>query len=308
MTDDPYTVLGVAREATDKQIRAAFLKLAKTSHPDLNPGDRNAEARFKAINAAHNLLSDPKRRAQFDNGEIDAAGTAQPPPGEPPMGARFYRDHAEGPAGAQYRAAFNGEDAEDLGDILSGLFGAQARARRKRRGEDVHYTLTVPFLDAMRGTTQRLVLPDGGSLDVSIPPGLDGGQILRLRGKGGPGDPPGDALVEVTLAPHPVFRREGRDIHLDLPVTVAEAMLGGRVTVPTLDGAVAMTIPPGSDTGTRLRLRGKGIPGSASKPAGDAYATLRVVLGPEDKGLASFLRGRKDAPAWNPRAKLEDTA
>jgi len=166
----------------------------------------------------------------------------------------------------------------------------------------------VPFLDAVRGATQRLVLPEGGSLDVRIPPGLDSGQVLRLRGKGGPGDPPGDALIEVEVGPHPLFRRAGRDIHLDLPVTVSEAVLGGRVTVPTVSGPVTMTIPRGSDTGTKLRLRGRGVPASGGQPAGDAYATLRVVLGPPDEGLAAFLRDRGDAPAWNPRAGLEDAA
>ena len=304
MAGDPYKALGVARDATEKQIRSAFLKLAKTSHPDLNPGDPQAEERFKEASAAHDLLSDPERRARFDRGEIDAAGHERPPPGPPP-GQRFYRDHAEGPAGAHYRAGFNGDDEDDLGDILSGLFGAGGRAGVKRRGADRRYTLTVPFLDAVRGTTQRLVLPDGGSLDVRIPAGLESGQILRLRGKGGPGDPPGDAMIEVEVTPHPLFRREERDIHLDLPVTLAEAVLGARVTVPTVDGPVTMTIPPGSDTGTRLRLRGKGVPKSGTKPAGDAYATLRVMLGPADAGLASFLRDRKDAPAWDPRAGLE---
>ncbi len=209
-----------------------------------------------------------------------------------------------------YGAGF-GVDDDDLGDILSGMFGARGRAGMggradARHGADRHYTLVVSFLDAVRGTSQRLSLPDGGSLDVSIPPGLDSGQTLRLRGKGGPGEPPGDALIEVEVAPHPLFRREARDIHLDLPVTLAEAVLGGPVTVPTIGGPVTMTIPPRSDTGARLRLRGKGVPASGSVPAGDAYLTLRVVLGPPDEGLAAFLRERKDAPpSWNPRRDLE---
>ena len=311
MADDPYQVLSVKRDATDKQIRSAFLKLAKTTHPDLNPGDAKAEERFKAVNAANDLLSDPERRAQFDRGEIDAAGQQRPPPGQ-----RYYRDHADGAAGASYSArpgagfggaGFGGGD-DDLGDILSGLFGARGRGGAPRGGGDRRYSLPVSFLDAVRGATQRLTLPDGGSLDVRIPPGLESGQVLRLRGKGDPGDPPGDALIEVTVGSHPLFRREGRDILLDLPVTVAEVVLGGRVTVPTITGPVTMTVPAGSDTGARLRLRGKGVPAAGGQPAGDAYATLRIVLGPPDEGLATYLRDRKDAPAFDPRAGLEDAA
>ena len=303
MADDPYTILGLARDATDKQIRSGFLKRAKTSHPDLNPGDPKAEERFKAINAAHDLLSDPERRGRFDRGEIDAAGHEQPPPGYRP-----YRDHAEGAAGTNYSAAFHGDDQDELGDILSSLFAERGRAGTPRWGSDRRYSLAVPFLDAVRGSVQRLALPEGGELDVRIPPGLDDGQVLRLRGKGGPGDPPGDALIEVTVTPHPLFRRVGHDIQLDLPVTVAEAALGARVNVPTITGPVTMMIPAGSDTGTKLRLRGKGLAGREGQPAGDAYAILRIVLGPRDEGLAAFLRNRTDAPAWDPRVGLGDAA
>ena len=302
MANDPYKVLGVARDATEKQIRAAFLKLAKTSHPDLHPGDSKAEERFKEANAANDLLSDPARRARFDSGEIDASGQERPPPGPPP-GQRSYREHAEGAAGARYSAGFG--DGDDLGDILSSMFGARGPAGARREGVDRQYSLSVAFLDAVRGTTQRLVLPDGGSLDVTIPPGLESGQTLRLRGKGGPGEPPGDALIEVAVGEHALFKRVGRDIHLELPVTVAEAVLGGQVQVPTIDGAVTMTIRPHAEAGTKLRLRGKGVPASAGRPAGDAYVTLRIVLGPPDAGLAAFLRERTDAPAWDPRTGLE---
>ncbi len=317
MADDPYQILGVPRDATEPQIRSAFLKLAKASHPDLNPNDPGAEARFKAINAAHALLADPAMRARFDRGEIDAAGHEQPPPGARAYRDHPYRAHAESAAGARYRHGAEDAGDDDLGDILSELFGAQARGGGQghgpRRGANRHYTLTVPFLDAARGTTQRLTLPEGGSLDVRIPPGLESGQILRLRGKGGAGEPPGDALpgdalIEITVLPHERFRRVGRDIHLDLPVSVSEAMLGARVPVATLDGQVMLTIPPGSDSGTRLRLRGKGIPASAGQEAGDAYVTLRVVLGPPDEELAAFLRDRKNPPVWDPRAGLEDAA
>ncbi|MCW6512372.1 DnaJ C-terminal domain-containing protein [Lichenifustis flavocetrariae] len=305
MADDPYKILGVASNATDKEIRSAFLKLAKTSHPDLHPGDAKAEERFKAANAANDLLTDPERRARFDRGEIDGAGQERPPQG-PTQRQRTYRDHAEGPAGRRYGAGFGGGD-DDLGDILSGMFGARGRQEAPRGGADRRYSLSVPFLDAARGTTQRLVLPEGGSLEVRISPGLESGQVLRLRGKGAPGDPPGNALIEVEVAEHPLFTREGRDIHLALPVTVAEAVLGGPVSVPTIAGPVTMTIPVHSESGTKLRLRGKGVPASAGHPAGDAYVTLRIVLGPPDEGLAAFLRDRKDPPAWDPRKGLEES-
>ena len=304
MADDPYKTLGIARDATEPQIRKAYLKLAKTTHPDLNPGDAKAEERFKAVNAANDMLQDAEQRARYDRGEIDGAGQPRPPPGPPP-GARRYRDHAEGTAGTRYSAGFSGDD-DDLGDILSGLFGARGRAGAgPRGGADRRYSLAVPFLDAVRGATQRLSLPEGGSLDVRIPAGLESGQVLRLRGKGAPGDPPGDALIEVEVGPHPLFRREGRNIHLDLPVTVAEAVLGARVTVPTVDGPVSMAVPAGSGNGTQLRLRGRGVPASGGQPAGDAYATLRIVLAPDDPGLAAYLRDRTDAPDWNPRAAME---
>ncbi len=301
MADDPYKVLGIAKDATDKQIRAAFLKLAKTSHPDLHPGDARAEDRFKAANFANDLLSDPDRRARFDRGEIDAAGQEKPPPGPGP-GQRSYRDHAEGASGTRYTSGF---DDNDLGDILSGMFGGRRSANQRREGADRSYSLVVPFLDAVRGTSQRLSLPEGGSLDVSIPPGLESGQTLRLRGKGGSGEPAGDALIEIEVRPHPLFRREGRDIHLDLPVTLAEAVLGGTIKVPTINGPVTMTLKPASDTGTKLRLRGRGVPATGDHAAGDGYVSLRVMVGPADEGLASFLRDRKDGVIWDPRKGLE---
>lgn len=291
MTDDPYTLLGVPRTATEKQIRAAFLKLAKTSHPDVNPGDKKAEERFKAISSAHDLLSDSVKRARFDRGEIDATGQEVPPPGFRRGGATFADD--------------------DMSDILSSMFRSQARGgtSRPRRGADQRYTLTVSFLDAARGATQRLALPGGGDLDVRIPPGMESGQTLRLRDKGAAGTaggPAGDALIEITVTPHPLFRRVGRDIHLDLPITVAEAVLGAKVTVPTIAGNVTMAVPAGSDTGTTLRLRGKGIPAHGKQPAGDAYATLRVMVGPADEALTAFLREWAPRQTFDPRCDLPD--
>ena len=303
MAEDPYSVLGVAKDATEDQIRAAYRTLAKKHHPDLNPGDKAAEERFKAVSAAHDLLSDPERRARYDRGEIDAAGQERPPP----RYDRNYRDFAEGRQGSRYGAM----DEDDLGDILSGVFGARrgAGGTIQMRGADRRYTLAVSFLDAARGSTQRLALPGGDTLDVRVPPGTETGQVLRLRGKGGPGrggGPPGDALIEVSVEPHRSFRREGADIHLELPVTVAEAVLGAKVPVPTLSGPVTMTVPAGSDAGTRLRLRGRGIPAHGDRPAGDQHVTLRVVIGPTDDALRDFLRGWAPAQPFDPRRGMEE--
>lgn len=293
MANDPYQILGVARDVSQDDLRRAYRKLAKENHPDLNPGNKAAEERFKTLSAAYELLSDPEKRGRFDRGEIDASGQERPEP-------RRYRAHAEGEQGAKY-------SPEDLGDIFADMFGGRAEGVRMR-GRDEAYALEVAFLDAVQGTTRRLTLPDGRTLDVRVPPGLEDGQVLRLRGQGGPGwngGPPGDALIEVHVAPHRFFRREGNDIVLDLPVTLAEAVLGGRVAVPTPGGAVNMTIPKGSDSGTRLRLRGRGVPAHDRRPAGDLFVTLRVVIGPQDAALEAFLRDWAPKHDFNPRRDME---
>lgn len=283
MADDPYKVLGVAKDATEKQIRAAFLKVAKTSHPDLNPGDKKAEERFKTAANAHDLLSDADKRAKFDRGEIDGTGQEQSRGG--------YRTHADTAAGARYGGGTFSDD--EMNDILSGLFrnGARPGATGPKRGRDHRYTLMVSFVDAAQGGPQRINLPDGGEINVAIPPGTEAGQTLRLRGKGGAGTPPGDALIDIQVGAHPQFRREGANIELDLPVNFRDAILGAKVTVPTLTGAVTMAIPPGSDGGTRLRLRGKGIPAIGTSPAGDLFATIRITIGTLDDALREFLTG-----------------
>ena len=284
--EDPYKILGVERNATEAAIRAAYRKLAKRHHPDLNPGKPEAEERFKAINAAYALLSDPEKRARFDRGEIDASGAERPP--ERP----FYRDFGDAAGRAKYRseAAFGPDDLESV-------FGELFRERMGRgfhaRGPDAHYALTVGFLEAANGTVRRLALPDGRTLDVTIPAGLQDGQVLRLKGQGMPGlgeGPPGDALIEVKVAPHPLFRREGNDVVLELPVTLKEAVLGAKVEVPTIKGPVSLKIPPNSSSGTRLRLKGRGIAG------GHQRVELKIVLPPRaEPELAAFLEG------WTPR-------
>ncbi len=296
MPPDPYETLGLARDATPEQVRSAFRKLAKKHHPDLNPGSAVAEER---VNAANELLSDPEKRAQFDRGEINAAGDPVAP--EPPR----YRRYADAAEGARYRA---GPDEDfQFGDIFGDFLNRGGEGLRMR-GADAHYALPVAFLDAVAGATRTFTLPDGRTLDVRIPPGIDDRQILRLKGQGGPGlngGPPGDALIEVHAEPHPFFTREGDDIHVKLPVTLKEAVLGARVTAPTPVGSVTMTVPKRSDTGTRLRLRGRGIPAHAGRPAGDEYVTLQVTLADADDALETLLSGWEPAVPSEPRRTME---
>jgi DnaJ-class molecular chaperone len=313
-TQTPYEVLGVKRDASADEIRKAYRKLAKEFHPDLNPGKPAAEARFKAVTAANDILSDPEKRARYDLGEIDESGAERP---------RYsYRPHAEGAQGWKYQP--QGEmNVEDLDDLFA-MFGrggptGGARGRGAGRGgegfampgPDRHFTLTIDFALAATGGKQRLALSPEEWLDVTVPPGIEQGQILRLKGKGGPGfggGTPGDALIEVLVAPHPFFRREGDDIAVELPVSLAEAVLGARIQVPTVTGHVTMTIPKGSDTGTRLRLRGKGIHHKrhGHETTGDQYVTLKVMVGASsDPELAKFLDEWAKTHPTDPRRAMD---
>lgn len=295
---DPYTILGVERDASPEAIQKAYRKLAKRYHPDLNPGNPEAAEKFKQVAAANDLLSDAEKRARYDRGEIDETGQEKAPE------RGFYHDFGDAAGRRKYRAAAGGIGAEDLEAIFAQVFGGgRGGAGFAARGQDVHYGLTVDFLDAANGASRRLTLPDGRTLDVGIPAGLKDGQILRLRGQGEPGlggAPAGDALIEVSVRPHKLFRREGDDVLIELPVTLQEAVLGAKVTVPTLHGAVALTIPPRSTGGTRLRLKGRGIAG------GHQYVELVIVLPSEEEPeLARFLESWQPRHPQNPRAKLE---
>ncbi len=293
--DDPYEILGVRRDDSDKTIRAAYRKLAKRHHPDLNPDKPEAADRFKAINAANNILSDPEKRARFDRGEIDAAGNERAP--ERPS----YRESArESGAQASRYGSRQQPSPEDLADLFGSAFGhgfSGGRAGFSAQGLDAHYSLTVDFVDAARGAVRRLTLPDGRTLDVTIPAGLRDGHVLRLRGQGEPGfggGAAGDALVEINVAPHPLFRRVGDDVVMELPVTLQEAVLGATLEVPTLHGTVRLRIPPHSGTGTRLRLSGRGIAG------GNQVVELKLVLPSRpEPALAEFLR------TWTPDHKFD---
>ncbi len=308
MADDPYQLLGVAKDASAEDIRKAYRKLAKQFHPDLNPGNKTAEEKFKAVSAANELLSDADKRARYDRGEIDESGAEKAPP------RSSYRQYAEAGPGQRYSYSSGAEGfggGENFEDMFSTIFtnrsGGMGGDTGPRRGQDAHYQLQAEFLDAVTGATRRLTLPDGQTLDVKIPPGTSDGDTLRLRGRGNPGrngGPAGDALIEIGVAPHAFFRRDGQDIRLDLPVTVREAVLGGKVTVPTPTGPVAMTLQPGSDTGTELRLRGRGVPAHGSREAGNLYVKLQVVIGQPDQALQDFLRGWQPEHDADPRAAM----
>jgi DnaJ-class molecular chaperone len=304
--EDPYKTLGLPRSASQDDVRDAYRKLAKRHHPDLNPGNVKAEEEFKKISSANELLSDPEKRGRFDRGEIDAAGQER-------ASGPSYRDHADHEAGRRYSQAgrqTGGWSDEDLGDIFGSMFGEGGqRGNIPIPGRDENYTLTTQLLDAINGATRRLTLPDGRTLDVKIPPGTVEGQVLRLRGQGGEGRngaPRGDAFIAIHIEPHRYFVRDGNDVRLMLPVTLSEAVIGGSVQVPTPRGPVMMRIPPHSDSGTELRLRGRGVPEHHGKSAGDLYATLRVIIGTQDKSLQEFLTGWKPENPVNPRRSMEE--
>lgn len=275
MADDPYKTLGVKNDASQEEIQKAYRRRAKKLHPDLNPGDQQAEDQFKEVAAAYDLLRDPEKRTRFDRGEIDASGAERPQ-------QQYYRDFGERRAGNPYATDSGYADFSDFDgdDILSAFFRRSGQTNRSRRGSDVRYSVDIDFLDAINGGTQTVTLPDGSTLDIKIPPGTRDGQVLRLRGQGQPGlgdRSPGDALIEVHVRPHPLFRREGDDIHVELPIPVRDAVLGGKLRVPTPTGAVTMKIPKWSNTGTKLRLKGRGVP-RRDGTRGDEYVTLKIVL------------------------------
>jgi DnaJ-class molecular chaperone len=294
---NPYEVLGVIPTTSSADIQKAYRQLAKKLHPDLNPGDKAAEDKFKEVAGAYDLLSDADKRKRFDAGEIDASGAERPQ-------QHFYRDFATADNGHPYTDNSGFADFMDSDDALAEFLRRSERARANRRGQDLHYQLPISFVESVTGANKRLTLPDGGTLDVNIPPGLVDGQILRLRGKGAPGagtGGAGDALIEVEVVPDPRFAREGDDITLELPVSLSEAVLGGRIRVPTPTGDVTMAVPKGSNTGTTLRLKGKGAPRRGGGH-GDQFVKLKVVLPKSpDPELEAFVAGWDKGKAFNPR-------
>jgi DnaJ-class molecular chaperone len=307
---DPYATLGVARTASDKDIKSAYRKLAKELHPDRNQGNPKAADRFSKVSQAYDLLSDAGKRAQFDRGEIDADGNpANPFAG---MGGGF---------GGRPGGGFRPEDMQgyateglDLGDLFDGLFGGGSSRRgpagagfggQRRpppKGADVAYRLRVAFVEAATRKDQRITLADGKTIDLKLPAGVEDGMQMRLKGKGEPGPGgSGDGIVTIAIDRHPHFRRDGDDVRLDLPITLDEAVHGGKVKCPTVDGAVMLTIKPGTGSGTVMRLAGKGFSTKAGA-RGDQLVTLEIQLPADMADLAARLEGWRDSS--NPRAKL----
>jgi len=312
MSNDPYAALGLTKSASDAEIKKAYRKIARTCHPDLKPDDPKAEAKFKAASAAYDLLKDAATRARFDKGEIDATGAERPE-------RQFYREYAEAP-GNPYRSGPQQADFGDASDIFSEFLRQRAGEGAhyshghpgqdfRARGADRRYALEVPFLDAVQGGTTQIQLPDGAALEVKIPEGVDDGQTIRLRGKGNPGfggGPSGDALVTLSVRPHPTFRRDGNDIVVTLPITLDEAVLGGKVATPTIGGTVSLSIPKGASSGQVLRLRGRGVKAPGGSARGDQRVELSIVAPPEiDAKLAEFMQGWRKANAYDPRKGMQ---
>lgn len=299
MAEDPYKVLGLERTASEDEVRRVFRKLAKEFHPDLHPGDKAAAEQFKKVSAAYDVVGDPEKRKKYDRGEIDAAG-------EPRRG--FERQYAG--TGTGGTRTFNEGDF-GIGDIFSDLFGARGPrgpgAGFSLRGQDIRYTLEVDFLEAVSGARKRVTLPEGGTLDLTVPEGVTDGQVLRLKGKGAPGlrgGESGDALIEIRVRPHAQFKRQNDDILLEVPITIDEAVLGAKIEVPTASGRVALQVPKATSSGRVFRLKGKGVRNLATGTTGDQLVTVKIVL-PEaiDDLLAYFLSEWRQKHGYDPGRK-----
>ncbi len=334
---DPYTILGVSKGASAAEIKSAYRKLAKKLHPDANKHDAKAASRFSELNAAYEIVGDDDKRKAFDNGEIDAEGKprfrgfegAHPGGGFGQNGGGF-EGFTFGGDGFQRRGGGGaGPGAGGFEDLLRGMFGGRASPGGGARGytnqfepedfgsagggggQDIGVTLTITLPEAAKGSSARVSLPTGKEVEVKIPAGIATGQQIRLKGQGYPGPlgRAGDVIITISVAPHPVFKIDGDDLRIDLPITLYEALLGGKVRVPTLDGAVELAIPPETNSGRTFRLKGKGVPVKGGKGsslgAGDLFATVRVVLPdkPSDELKALAKKLRDDRP-YDPRKDL----
>lgn len=304
---NPYETLGVAANASQDDIRKAYRKAAKDTHPDLNPGKPEAEKRFKDINAAYDIIGDAGKRKRFDAGEIDEGGAERQPE------RHFYREYAEadpniryGKRGASAGGQSNGGADFDY-DVFADLFrGRGEGANFRMPPQDVRYTLEIDFLDAVNGTHKAVVMPDGKTLDITIPAAINDGQVLRLKGQGLPGSDGklGDAYVEISVRPHAAFKRNGHDILSTLPVSLGEALNGASVRVETVDGSVDVKVPKGAKDGNKLRLRGKGVSRGKAGGHGDQLIEIHIVP-PQgaDDALAQFMAEWETSHPQNPRRK-----
>lgn len=322
---DPYSTLGIARTASEADIKSAYRKLAKELHPDRNKDNPQASEKFSEATRAYDLLSDKAKRAQYDRGEIDADGNPANPfagMGARPGNGRGGTYGASGPGAADF-AGFGADDV-DLGDLFEGLFGGRARQQQPpprrgfgrqppppppKRGADIHYRLAVPFVDAAAGRDQRITLADGKAINLKLPTGVEDGTTMRLKDKGQPGGGGyGDGIVMVEVGSHPFFRRDGDNIRMDLPITLDEAVRGAKVKCPTVDGAVMLTVKPGSSSGTVLRLAGKGWTRKNGKTVdgkperGDQLVTIAIQLPADLEALEQRLEGWVDTA--HPREKF----
>jgi DnaJ-class molecular chaperone len=298
---NPYETLGVAPNASQDDIRKAYRKAAKETHPDLNPGKSEAENRFKEINAAYDIIGDADKRRRYDAGEIDETGAERQPE------RHFYREYAEADPSTRYsRRGGSGGAGFDY-DVFADLFrGRGEGATFRMPPQDVRYQLAIDFLDAVNGAHKMVAMPDGKTLDITIPAGIDDGQVLRLKGQGLPGSDGqlGDAYVEISVRPHPGFKREGYDILSTLPISLGEALNGASVHVETVDGPVDVKVPKGAKEGTKLRLRRKGVSHGNTGGRGDQLVEIHIVP-PEgaDEALARFMAEWEKTHPQNPRRK-----
>jgi DnaJ-class molecular chaperone len=317
---DPYEVLGVSRKATADDIKKSFRKLAKKHHPDSNKGDPKSSARFNEINTAYEILGDEKKRAQFDRGEIDAEGKPKGFNFDPrsqggfgqggfggrqgfPGGETIFETFSYGPGGPQRRGRGGArQQGGGFEDILSSIFGGRAQPdtayeefeQAQQKGADSLFTVTVTLEESASGTKKRVTLPSGKEVEVTIPAGVVEGQQIRLRGQGFAGAIPGDAIITIRIAVHPDLKIEGADLRAEVPLPLADAILGGSVRVPTLSGAVDLKIPPRTSGGRTFRLKGKGLPQKGGS-TGDLLVSINIVL-PEgaDAELEALAKKLKD--------------
>jgi DnaJ-class molecular chaperone len=324
---DPYEILGVSKSASAPDIKSAYRRLAKKLHPDANKHDPKAATRFAELNAAYEVVGDDDKRKAFDRGEIDAEGKprfqgfegfrGQPGGGHNPGGGANFENFSFGPDGFRRSSSGGGAGIEDL---LRGMFSGRGGASRgfgtqfetedfgaaTGAGQDLHASLTITLADAAKGTKTRVHLPTGKDVEVKIPAGIASGQQIRLKGQGWPSatGKAGDALITINVAPHPLFKPDGTDLRLELPITLYEAVLGGKVRVPTLDGAVELAIPAGTNSGRTFRLKGKGL--KAKSGAGDLLATVRIAM-PEgvDDEFKELMKKWREKKPYDPRGDLE---